>query len=231
MDDYNVILSKLFAQRDDKFRVFNEKIVNVKKDTCIGVRIPLLRKFAKQLVCSDDFSFETLFSFPNDYFEIRVLKCICVGYARMPYPERVELIRRCISVVDGWAVCDVFCSTLKSLKKYRDEYMDEIRRFVSQDSEFSQRFAYVMLLGLYMDENYLSEIFSLLDEAKTEYYYTMMGAAWLLAEVLVKFNARGVEYLQTGKLSENAKRKAIQKACESYRLEADQKKYLKSLKN
>ena len=32
MDDYNVILSKLFAQRDDKFRVFNEKIVNVKKD-------------------------------------------------------------------------------------------------------------------------------------------------------------------------------------------------------
>ncbi len=229
--DYDTILSKLIVQRDEKFRVFNEKIVNVEKDTSIGVRIPLLRKLAKELVCSDDFSFEKLFSFPNDYFEIRVLKCICVGYAKVPYQERVKLIRECLPVVDGWAVCDVFCSTLKPIKKFRDEYLEEIHKFVLQGSEFSQRFAYVMLLGLYMDENYLDEIFSLLDVAKTDYYYTMMGAAWLLAEVLVKFYARGTEYLQTGKLSENAKRKAIQKACESYRLDADQKNYLKSLKN
>lgn len=229
--DYDTILSKLIAQRDEKFRVFNEKIVNVERDTSIGVRIPLLRELAKELVRSEDFSFETLFSFPNNYFEIRVLKCMCVGYAKVSYQERVKLIRECLPVVDGWAVCDVFCSALKPIKKFRDEYLEEIHKFVLQGSEFSQRFAYVMLLGLYMDENYLDEIFSLLDVAKTDYYYTMMGAAWLLAEVLVKFYARGAEYLQTGKLAENAKRKAIQKACESYRLDADQKNYLKSLKN
>lgn len=229
--EYDEILSKLRVLSDEKFRVFNERIVNVESGKSIGVKIPQLRKLAKQLVCAEDFSFEKIFAYPNEYFEIRVLKCLCAGYARLTYKERVEMIRRCIPVIDGWAVCDVLCSTLKPIKKYRDEYWEEIRGFILQGTEFSQRFAYVMLLSVYMDESYLDEIFLLLDIARTEYYYTLMGAAWLLAEVLVKFYPRGLEYLQTGKLSENAKRKAIQKACESYRLDAEQKKYLKSLKN
>ena len=109
--------------------------------------------------------------------------------------------------------------------------MPHIRAYVAQGTEFSQRFAYIVLLGCYMDEQYLSEIFSLLDRAKTEYYYTYMGAAWLLAEVLVKFYAEGVRYLKEGGLDGRTKNKAIQKARESFRLTAEQKNYLKSLKN
>ena len=102
--EYDEILSKLRVLSDEKFRVFNERIVNVESGKSIGVRIPQLRKLAKQLVCAEGFSFEKIFAYPNEYFEIRVLKCLCAGYARLTYKERVEMIKRCIPVIDGWAV-------------------------------------------------------------------------------------------------------------------------------
>ena len=229
--EYGSVLGELEKVRDEKFRVFNERIVNVLPGSSVGVRVPLLRKYAQGLVRRADFSFDVLLSFPDEIFEIRCLKCLCVGYAKTGYDELVRLIRRCVPVIDGWAVCDLFCSTLKQIKKYRRPYLEEIRAFVAEGSEFSQRFAYVLLLGAYVEEEWLEEIFVLLGRAKSEYYYTRMGAAWLLAEVLVKFYDRGAEYLKSGALDASVKSKAIQKACESFRLTADEKKYLKSLKN
>ena len=58
-----------------------------------------------------------------------------------------------------------------------------------------------------------------------------MGAAWLLAEVLVKFYDAGMRFLKEGALDGRTKNKAIQKARESFRLTDEQKNYLKSLKN
>ena len=57
-----------------------------------------------------------------------------------------------------------------------------------------------------------------------------MGAAWLIAEVLVKFYERGVSFLQTTALDAKTVNKAIQKARESYRLTDEQKNFLKLLK-
>ena len=231
MKSYEEIVRELRAMQDEKYRRFNERIVNVPSGSSLGVRTPLLRKYARELARSEGYDPEELYSFPNDIFEIRLLKCLCTAYAKMPYADLVQSIDRCMEVIDGWAVCDLFCATLKDLKKHREEFLPHIRAYVAQGTEFSQRFAYIVLLGCYMDEQYLSEIFSLLDRAKTEYYYTYMGAAWLLAEVLVKFYAEGVRYLKEGGLDGRTKNKAIQKARESFRLMAEQKNYLKSLKN
>ena len=231
MKNYSQVLADLSAMKDEKYRQFNERIVNVPAGSSLGVRTPLLRGYAKKFVREEGFGFDALFSFPDDVFEIRLFKCLCTGYAEQPYASLVKNIARCMPSIDGWAVCDLFCATLKDLKKHREEFLPHIRDYVAQGTEFSQRFAYILLLGCYMDGQYLSEIFSLLDRAKTEYYYTYMGAAWLLAEVLVKFYAEGVRYLKEGKLDGRTKNKAIQKARESYRLTPEQKNSLKSLKN
>ena len=228
---YDETLAEFSAMKDEKYRVFNERIVNIPSGTSIGVRAPLLRDYAKKFVRREGFSFDGLFTWPNDLFEIRLLKCLCVGYAKIPFREKVILIERCLPIIDGWGVCDLFCSTLKEIKKHREEYLPDIERYVAMGTEFSQRFGYILLLGCYMEERYLPVIFRLLGEAKTEYYYTYMGAAWLLAEVLVKYYSAGVQYLKEGSLDGRTKNKAIQKARESYRLTEEQKNYLKSLKN
>ena len=159
------------------------------------------------------------------------MKCLCVGYAKVPFAEKEELIEKCLPVIDGWGVCDLFCATLKEVEKHREEFLPNIERYIAMGTEFSQRFGYILLLGCYMEEEYLPVIFRLLGEAKTECYYTYMGAAWLLAEVLVKFYGEGVRYLKEGALDGRTKNKAIQKARESFRLTDEQKNYLKSLKN
>ena len=228
---YEETLAELSAMKDEKYRVFNERIVNVPSGTSIGVRTPMLRDYAKKFVKREDFSFDELFQWPNDFYEIRLLKCLCVGYAKVPFAEKEELIEKCLPVIDGWGVCDLFCATLKEVEKHREEFLPNIERYIAMGTEFSQRFGYILLLGCYMEEKYLPVIFRLLSEAKTECYYTYMGAAWLLAEVLVKFYGEGVRYLKEGALDGRTKNKAIQKARESFRLTNEQKNYLKSLKN
>jgi hypothetical protein len=57
-----------------------------------------------------------------------------------------------------------------------------------------------------------------------------MAVAWLLAEVVVKFYDTGLEYLKRDTLDSKTHNKAIQKACESLRLNDEQKTYLKGLK-
>ena len=228
---YEETLAELSAMKDEKYRVFNERIVNVPAGTSVGVRTPLLRDYAKKFVKRADFSFAELFQWPNALYEIRLLKCLCVGYAKVSFSEKEALIEECLPVVDGWGVCDLFCATLKEIEKHREEFLPTIERYIAMGTEFSQRFGYILLLGCYMEEEYLPVIFRLLGEAKTECYYTYMGAAWLLAEVLVKFYGEGVCYLKEGALDGRTKNKAIQKARESFRLTDEQKNYLKSLKN
>ena len=230
MKSYTQVIEELSARKDEKYRQFNERIVNIPTGTSIGVRMPALRTYGRELVRGADFDLGALFEFPDTVYEVRLLKCFAVGYGKMPFGEKVLWIRRAVGIVDGWAVCDLFCSTLKEIKKHRSEFLPELERYVAEGSEFSQRFAYVMLLGCYMEEEYLPAVFSLLRRAQTQYYYTHMGAAWLVAEVLVKFFDAGVSFLQEGVLDAKMENKAIQKACESYRLSDGQKKYLKSLK-
>ncbi len=230
MMTYEQLLAALAEKKDETYRQFNERIVNVPAGTSIGVRTPLLRAFGKELVKGEGFDLDALLAFPNDVFEVRLLKCYAVGYKKMPFAEKVRYIEACLPVIDGWAVCDLFCSTLKEIAKHREEFLPHIEAYIARGTEFSQRFGYVLLLGSYMAEEYLPRIFTLLERAHTQYYYTHMGAAWLIAEVLVKFYERGVSFLQTTALDAKTVNKAIQKARESYRLTDEQKNFLKLLK-
>lgn len=230
MKSYKEVFADLSAMKDEKYRLFNERIVNIPAGTSIGVRTPLLRAYAKKLIAGEGFDLEALFAFPDEIFEIRLLKCAAVGYIGMPFSDKLPWIGRCVALMDGWAVCDLFCSVLKEVKKHRAAFLPEIARYIGEGKEFTQRFGYVMLLGCYMEREYLPEIFALLNRANTQFFYTYMGAAWLIAEVLVHFFEEGAAYLQTCPLGAKTVNKAIQKARESFRLSEEQKNYLKSLK-
>lgn len=230
MMTYGQLLAALAEKKDEAYRQFNERIVNIPAGTSVGVRTPDLRALGKALVREEGFDLDALLAFPDEVFEVRLLKCFAVGYKKMPFSEKCAYIDRCVPVIDGWAVCDLFCSTLKEIKNHREEFLPQLRGYVERGAEFSQRFAYILLLDCYMEEEYLPTIFSLVGQANTQYYYTHMGAAWLLAEVLVKFFDCGVQYLKESVLDKKTLNKAIQKARESYRLTETQKNLLKSLK-
>ena len=105
-----------------------------------------------------------------------------------------------------------------------------IQKYLKSDKEFKIRFAVVMILDYYIDEEYLKEDFKIFDDIKHEGYYVKMAVAWAISVCLIKYYEDTLEYLKKSKIDNWTYNKAIQKAIESYRISDSQKDFLRKLK-
>ena len=225
---YEEFLAELKASQDLSYREFHKKLLKNDKINVLGVRTPIMKKIAKKYRNSVD----ELLSFPDEYYEVTFIKLSAV--ALLPYEKFIKYIDKCVPIIDNWATCD--CFTPKCIDKHKDEFLPYIYKYSANDGEFYQRFALTALLHYYVEEKYFQTILDILqdDDINYELYYVHMAAAWLIAEMLVKLYDDTVEFLKSnleGKfLDGKTHNKAIQKACESYRISQEQKTYLKGLK-
>ena len=83
----------------------------------------------------------------------------------------------------------------------------------------------------YVQKSFLNkEHLELVSSVKSEEYYLNMMVAWYYATALAKQYDSAIKYLEDKKLSPWVHNKTIQKAVESYRINDEQKSYLRSLK-
>jgi len=222
MKQYAELLAELEYLSDAQYASFHRRLLKNDNIKVIGVRVPQLRKIAKNYITEID----ALMSFPDDYYEVTFIKLTAVS--RLQYEQFIKYVDSCVNLIDNWATCD--CFTPNCIKMHRQEFLPFIRKFAERDAEFSQRFALTTLLHYYVDDEYAETIFSLVERCNTQYYYVYMAAAWLIAETLVKMYDKGKSFLYENSLDKKTHNKAIQKACESFRLSNDQKNYLKGMK-
>lgn len=220
--NYEELLAELRAMADEGYRKFQGGLLKNDKINLLGVRIPALRSLAKRFKGLED----ELLSFPDEFYEVTFLKLTAV--AAMPYDEFAARVGRCVKLIDNWAACDSFAA--KCIRTHREQFVPYIDKFLSDGGEFSQRYALTTLLHFYVEEKFLGYIFSCCERADCSRYYVHMGAAWLIAEVLVKYYDEGVRFLSAATLPAATHNKAISKAQESYRLTPEQKINLKKLK-
>lgn len=219
---YEEVLSRLFSERDEGYREFHKKLLKNEKIQVIGVRMPVLRRLARMWKGET----ERFLTFPDEYYEVTFLKFSL--YALLPFDLFCEGLSEMVGLLDNWATVDGFHAPC--IAKHKEEFLPCIRAFSRDGREFVERYALVSLLHDYVEEKYLPEIFAALEAADGSRYYTGMGAAWLMAEVLVKCYGEGLAYLKEGRLIHFVHNMAIQKACESFRLTKEQKEELKSFK-
>ena len=222
MITYEKVLGRLFAESDQEYAAFHKKLLKNDAVQVIGVRIPVLRRLAKEWKGQT----EHFLSFPDEYYEITFLKCTLVG--ALPYDSFIEKLDSVVPLLDNWAVCD--CFTAPCVKKHREEFLAYIQKYLKSDKEFTVRYALVMLLHYYVEDEYLPFIFDSVENVSLDAYYVMMGAAWLVAETLVKNYEEGLAFLKKNTLPKETHNTAIRKACESYRVSKEQKLQLKSLR-
>ena len=68
MDSKNPLQKELFALQDNEYRVFTAKLIpNVDKEKIIGIRVPILRKFAKEFYKDKPTVEEFLSALPHHY--------------------------------------------------------------------------------------------------------------------------------------------------------------------
>lgn len=222
MITYEEVRAELFSHEDKQYREFHKKLLKNESVNVIGVRTPVLRSLAKKWKGE----WESFRAFPDEYYEVTFLKCSIVGM--LPFGEFCGAVDLVVPLLDNWATCD--CFTAPCIAKHKEEFLPFIEKYLADGREFVRRFGLVTLLHYYVEESYLPLIFESVKGADEAEYYVMMAAAWLLAEVLVKFYGEGVKLLEEGCLCKELNNKAIQKARESFRLTPAQKEQLKRFK-
>ncbi len=226
MTIYEKTQKQLFDLSEEKYRKFSASLIpNIAN--VLGVRIPVLRKVAKQ-ICDNE-EWEKYVAKMPKYMEEAIIQAIIIG-AKAKSPKDFDMIEKFVVKIDNWAVCDCFCSSLKMVKKYKEETFDFLLKYLNSKKEFEVRFALVVLLDYFVDEKYLGQIFNILNSFCHNGYYAQMAAAWLGSVCFVEFPDETFEYLKNSKLDKTTFNKTIQKIRESYRVEKSVAAKLQTLK-
>lgn len=221
------VREELFRLQDKKYQQFHSNL-SPGVDNIIGVRVPVLRKFAKELFDKHSFSF--LFSnIGNDYYEEIMIKGMLIGFLK-DIDEVIKYSKLYIPLISNWGLCDTFCAGLKITKKNKQKMRDFILSYLNSSLEFEVRFLLVMILDYYIEEEYLEDNFKIFDSIKLDDYYVSMALSWAISICFVKFYDETVDYFKRCKINNFSYNKAITKACESYRLDNKQKEQLKFLR-
>ena len=130
--------------------------------------------------------------------------------------------------MDNWATCDMMSP--KVFKKYLPELLEQIKVWMASEHTYMIRFGMKTLMTFYLDEEFREEYLEMVASVQSEEYYIKMMVAWFFATALAKQYEAALPYIENQKLEIWTHNKAIQKAVESYRITAEQKVYLKSLK-
>lgn len=223
------VKSQLMDLSDKKYKEFHSGLCPG-TDNIIGIRVPVLRNYAKELI--KQYTLEDLLkNIDNEYYEEIMLQGMLIGLDKKQDINVIfNYIKEFVPKIDNWAVCDVFCAGLKITKKYKREMWDFIQEYLESDKEFEIRFAVVMILDYYIDEEYIEKNLEIFDSIKNQEYYVQMAVAWAISVCLIKFYDKTLKYLENCNLDKFTYNKSLQKAIESYRITDEQKDYLRTLK-
>lgn len=218
------IREELFEKQDLKYKEFHSSLCpNV--DKIIGVRVPELRKIAKKIALQDYAKF--LSEAKDEYYEELLLQGLVIGYAKISIEETFKHLKKFIPKINSWAVCDTTCSNLKITKKHMNEMWNFLEQYINSKNEYEIRFALVMYLNYFLNEDYIDQILQKIDKITNREYYVQMAIAWLISFAYIKQKEKTEKYLLKNNLDKFTKNKSIQKICESYRVSDEDKQKLK----
>ena len=227
MAELTKLQKQLFELQDLKYRDFHSKLMpETDKETVIGIRTPVLRKFAKEFAGTSEAE-AFLRQLPHRYYEENNLHMMLITGIK-DYEKCMEEIQRFLPCIDNWATCDY--PAPKCFARHKDQVLEEAKRWISSGETYVIRYGIGMLMRLFLDEDFSSEYLEMAAAFQSQEYYVNMMIAWYFATALAKQWDATVPYIEQHKLSDWVHRKTVQKAVESYRITPEQKEYLKGFR-
>ena len=221
------IEKKLFELRDEEYAKFQAKLTpSVDAGLFIGVRVPEVRKLAKQLKNDSD-ALKFLKELPHKYYDENMLHGLLVSEIS-DYDQAIKETDKFLPFVDNWAVCDIMSP--KVFKKHKPELIKKIKEWSESSETYTIRFGIEMLMSHFLDDDFQPDYLKIPAKVKSEEYYVNMMVAWFFATALAKQWDSTIPYIEKKKLNKWTHNKTIQKAIESYRITDEQKEYLRTLK-
>lgn len=222
-----LIREQLFVLAEEEYRIFTSRLLPGTKNI-LGVRLPVLRKIAKEIAKEDWRNF--LKDRTNEYFEETMLQGMVIGYGKASIEEILGYVTDFVPKIDNWSVCDSFCNGLKITKKNKEKVWEFLKPYFSSNKEFHVRFGVVMLLHYYIDDEYIDRVLDTLDKIKHEGYYAKMAVAWAVSACYIKMPEPTLAFLRNNHLDDFTYNKSLQKITESLKIDKETKVYLRTMK-
>jgi 3-methyladenine DNA glycosylase AlkD len=166
-----------------------------------------------------------------------------INHEKCSVEQRLNLLQRYVPMIDNWAVCHSYCAHAKWMARAdKTTLWPFLERWFDSKSEFEVRFAVVVAMCYFLNDEWLDRIFERIDRLdfssiKSKYktikgkpktvqqgtvqgaepYYVRMGVAWLLATALAKFPERTRAYVRASHLPEDVIKLYVRKARESFK--------------
>ena len=259
------LLNPLVCERfrsDARYREGHLRVVNaLPARRVLGLHSPEIKQVAKRLSCEGGEvvmpdgthlicangaevirAFEAV---PSDglYYEETAIWGYLVNHVKCPPEERLAMLGRFVPVMDNWAVCDSYCAHAKWMARADKEALWAfLERWFASWREFEVRFAVVVAMCYFLNEEWLDKVFERINELdfgriKSNYktvkgkpkvaqqgtvqgaepYYVRMGVAWLLATALAKFPDVTRAFVRSSNLPGDVVKLYVRKARESFR--------------
>ena len=199
MAELTKLQKQLFELQDLKYRDFHSKLMpETDKETVIGIRTPVLRKFAKEFAGTSEAE-AFLRQLPHRYYEENNLHMMLITGIK-DYEKCMEEIQRFLPCIDNWATCDY--PAPKCFARHKDQVLEEAKRWISSGETYVIRYGIGMLMRLFLDEDFSSEYLEMAAAVQSQEYYVNMMIAWYFATALAKQWDATVPYIEQHKLSD-----------------------------
>ena len=225
MPQDNSFTPLLFTLQDVPYGDFTHKLIpTLSRECIIGVRLPALRKLAKDLTKQQPEAVALfLNSLPHHYHEENLLHGFLIEQVKT-FDQAIAYTEAFLPYIDNWAVCDTFSPKL--FLKYPKETYTHILQWLKSPQPYTIRYGIGLLLSNYLDDLFESEMLSLVASIQSDEYYVNMMIAWYFATALAKQYEATLPLIQSQTLSPFVQNKTIQKARESRRITQEVKEML-----
>lgn len=220
---------KLLSLAETDYKAFNEKLIPTNYEIR-GIRIPALRKLAKELSKNPEIEGYLKNATFTTYEHVLIYGLTLANLRKLPLEIVFGYLDPLIQKFDNWAHVDVLTSDFTIFKKYPEEVLTHYLPLKNDEGEFTKRFFVILLLCFYMDEKNIDTTLQHLSGVPQGQYYVDMAIAWTLSVGLVKFYDKTLSYLEQRCFTKFVHNKAIQKARESYRITPETKEFLSAMK-
>lgn len=213
--------TKILKENSEKsYADFQAKLIpNIPKESILGVRLPVLRKIAKE----NDIDYDFLQK-EHEFLEEKMLHGFFVEKIK-DFDECLSQTEKFLKIVDNWAVCDTFSP--KVFVKNLDIIHQKALEWIKSDSEYTIRYGVVTLMRYFLGQNRKSDMM-LVASIKREEYYIKMAIAWYFATAVAKDKELAIAVLESKMLDKWTHNKTIRKAIESFRVDDETKTKLKT---
>ncbi len=221
------LIGYLNKNKDVEYKNFIFRLIpNLDKNFIIGVRTPILKLIAKEIIKNNKEE-EYLKKLPHEYYEQYQIHSILLSQ-KMDYSNLIEYLNTFLPYINNWSTCDALIPKIDS--KNLDDFYNHILIWIDTNHEYTVRFGIYMIMKNYLSRPNINKYLDVITNIKSDKYYINMMISWTLTEALIVDYDKTIKYLENKSLNKFVQNKTIQKAIESRQIKSDKKEYLKTLK-